>query len=569
MRYYALATDYDGTLAHHGKVSAETRAALVRLRHSGRRLILVTGREINDLWGVFPDLHLFERVIAENGAVLYDPARREERLLAEPPPPAFVERLQANGVEPLSVGRVIVATWEPHEATILAAIRDLGLEHQVIFNKGAVMVLPSGVNKATGLTAALKEIGLSAHNTVAVGDAENDHALLRSCECAVAVNNALSSVKEKADWVTGADHGDGVRELADRLLETDLGDLSARLHRHDVVLGYTKMGEPVTLPSYGATVLLAGTSGGGKSTFATGLLERLAERNYQFCVIDPEGDYQNLDLVTFGGVDHAPDITQVATLLENPDESVVVNLVGVAHEDRPAFFDKLLASIAALRARSGRPHWVIMDEAHHLVPSTWQPTAQTTPVEFKGALFITIHPHHMAPATLASVDTVIVIGGTPAETLGTVAKALGENIAIPFSEPLTLGQAVLWRRHVQTNPVLFDSIPPSRERQRHQRKYAIGELPPDRSFYFRGPHARLNLRAQNLSVFLQSADGVDDETWLYHLRRGDYSRWFQDVIKDPGLAERVRRIEQVENPTPPETRAQVREQIERRYTAPA
>ena len=202
MRYLALATDYDGTLAKDGHVDEPTLAALERFRDSGRRLILVTGRELDELLGIFPQVDLFERVVAENGALLYRPAGREEKLLGEPPPPALVEAIRKRGVSPLSVGRGIIATVEPHQGAILEAIRELGLEWQVIFNKGSVMVLPSGVNKATGLSAALEELNLSPHNVVGVGDAENDHAFLALCEFSAAVANALPTVKERADFVT-------------------------------------------------------------------------------------------------------------------------------------------------------------------------------------------------------------------------------------------------------------------------------------------------------------------------------------------------------------------------------
>jgi HAD superfamily hydrolase (TIGR01484 family) len=169
MRFLALACDYDGTLAHDGKVDGPTLAALERARASGRRLILVSGRERPDLERTFGHLELFDRAVLENGALLYHPAAKSERLLAPAPPPAFADRLKQLGVAPLAVGRAIVATWRPHEHAVLEAIRELGLELQVIFNKEAVMVLPSGVNKASGLAAALGELGLSPHNVVAVG----------------------------------------------------------------------------------------------------------------------------------------------------------------------------------------------------------------------------------------------------------------------------------------------------------------------------------------------------------------------------------------------------------------
>jgi hydroxymethylpyrimidine pyrophosphatase-like HAD family hydrolase len=247
MRYLGLACDYDGTLALHGTVSDATLEALGRLRASGRKLIMVTGRELEDLMNVFPHARLFDRIVAENGGVLYDPATREIQSLAASPSPEFVHELERRNITPLSVGHVIVATWEPNEATVIDVIHNLGLELHVIFNKGAVMVLPPGVNKATGLLTALEHLKLSPHNTVGVGDAENDHAFLATCECGVAVANALDSVKAHVDLVTTGERGAGVSELIERMIATDLDDLSSRLMRHDLLIGHTSEGEAVRL----------------------------------------------------------------------------------------------------------------------------------------------------------------------------------------------------------------------------------------------------------------------------------------------------------------------------------
>src|SRR5271167_1582794 len=168
MRYLALATDYDETIADDGVVDKPTLAALERLRDGARRLILVTGRDVTDLQRVMPRLDLFDLVVAENGALLYDPANDEVQALGDAPPPAFVERLRELGVAPLWVGRVIVATWEPNEGKVLSAIHDLGLNLQITFNKGAVMVLPVGVTKASGLRCALAQLGLSPLNCIGV-----------------------------------------------------------------------------------------------------------------------------------------------------------------------------------------------------------------------------------------------------------------------------------------------------------------------------------------------------------------------------------------------------------------
>lgn len=216
MTYQALASDYDGTLASNGVVAPHTVQALHRLKNSGRKLLLVTGRNLEELLPIFPEAGLCDRIVAENGAVLHCPESGQTRLLSPPPPERFAQTLLARGVRPLSVGRVIVATWEPHQHTVLEVIRQLGLELQVIFNKGAVMVLPSTVNKATGLQAALKDLGLAPAEVVGVGDAENDHAFLALCGCAVTVANALPALKERAGWVTPSPAGAGVVELIEK-----------------------------------------------------------------------------------------------------------------------------------------------------------------------------------------------------------------------------------------------------------------------------------------------------------------------------------------------------------------
>lgn len=230
MRFLLLATDYDGTLASDGRVQQKTIAAVERLRASGRRLVLVTGRHMPDLSAVFSRFDLFERIVAENGGVLYHPATREQKLLCEPPNERFLSLLRERKI-PFVAGRTVVASWHPHEEAVLEAIRDLGLHLQVTLNKGSVMVLPSGINKATGLIVALRELGVSAHNVVAVGDAENDHTLLRAAECGVAVANALPALKEHADIVLDAPDGDGVVELIDKLISTDLAKYDTTVRR--------------------------------------------------------------------------------------------------------------------------------------------------------------------------------------------------------------------------------------------------------------------------------------------------------------------------------------------------
>ncbi|MBE9166815.1 HAD family phosphatase [Pleurocapsales cyanobacterium LEGE 06147] len=217
MQYLALASDYDGTLATDGEVDEATLNALIRLRQSGKKLILVTGRRISSLVEIFKPIDIFDRVVAENGALLYYPKSQQSQLLCEPPSVEFVDTLKNRGVEPLSMGEAIVATWEPHEATVRKTIGEMNLPLQIIANKRAIMVLPVGINKASGVKVAMKELNLPSERVVGVGDAENDLDLLHCCGLGVAVGNALPEVKAKADWVTKGARGLGVQEAIERL----------------------------------------------------------------------------------------------------------------------------------------------------------------------------------------------------------------------------------------------------------------------------------------------------------------------------------------------------------------
>ena len=568
MRYIAVASDYDGTLASHGNVGETALAALERLRGSGRRLVLVTGRELGDMLAAFPHVELFDRVVAENGGLLYTPSLREERALGEAPPAPLVAELRRRGVEPLSVGRVIVATWEPHETAVLEVIHTPGLEHQVIFNKGAVMVLPPGINKASGLRAALADLGLSPHNAVGVGDAENDHAFLALCEASVAVANALPLVQERADLVTDARDGEGVAELADALLADDLAPLAPKLNRHHILLGTRDDGEEAQVAPFGSNLLIAGPSSSGKSTLVRGLLERLTDAGYQFCLIDPEGDYEGFEIgARLGDSQRAPTVEEVTALLADPVANAVVDLLGLALEDRPGFCEALLPRLAELRARTGRPHFVVVDEAHHLLPQGRDPGALGIRAESGGLVFVTVHPANVARTALSCVDVAIAIGASPDATLNGLAEALGRPKPAGVPTELESGEAVAWCNG--ETPFRFTIAPTRSETRRHRRKYAEGNLGEDRSFVFRGQDGKLNLRARNLFQFLDLGDGVDEETWLHHLHQRDYSAWFAHGVKDDALAEDAAAVEERNDVTAGESRSLIRQAIESRYTAPA
>jgi HAD superfamily hydrolase (TIGR01484 family) len=566
MRYFALATDYDGTLAHDGVVNERTLDALRRMRETGRKLVLVTGRELEDLMTVFDRFDLFDICVLENGALLYWPKTKAEKVLAERPPDKFAQMLRERGINRVSQGRVIVATWHPHENTVLGVIRDLGLELEVIFNKQAVMVLPTGVNKATGLVAALKELGLSPRNTVGVGDAENDHAFLAICECSVAVSNSVPMLKERADIVTGADHGGGVVELIGEMLEDDLARRDAALLRRRVLIGYRLDGRQVRVPQLNNIALL-GAAGTGKTTAAAGFLEQLIDSGYQCCVVDPEGEYASLeDVTSMGTAEHSPSAEDVLDLLRKPEQQVEVNLRGIVREKRAEHFARLLTGLMDLRRRTGRPHWIFIEEADQVAPAGIETgLGSLLPARPSGLVISTRHPERVAPQLLSIANMVIGMG----MEAGALMAKLGELVqappaGLPQSMPYA-GEALVWERSGE-EPYLMRILSPRQERRRQRRRTGEGQLPTEQSFFFRGPEGKLNLRANSVNMFLMLADGVDEETWAYHLSRGDYSRWFADQVKDRHLAEEIAHIERSNGQAPAQTRAAVRGAVESRYS---
>ncbi len=283
MRFLAFASDYDGTLAHNGKIDRQTLRALEQLKRTGRKLILVTGRELDELLELFPQAAIFDCIVAENGALLYwplpgkpvsitknmprteagrggktigskpgakaksgvtakpgaksksgtkarpggtlsataTPGRLET--LTDPPAPEFVAHLRQKRVTPLSVGHAIVATSLKHKRTVVSIILEMDLDLHVILNKDAIMVLPTGVTKGTGLRVALDELGIAPHNVVAVGDAENDDSLLSMCGFSVAVANAIPALKRRAHKTTKQEHGAGVVEIIEQIMRGDRG----------------------------------------------------------------------------------------------------------------------------------------------------------------------------------------------------------------------------------------------------------------------------------------------------------------------------------------------------------
>ena len=200
MKLGAIALDYDGTIATHGVMHPDVRAAVGAVRDAGIAVILATGRRLDDLRRVAGDLGCFDVVVAENVAVLDFPLRGCHVLLGRPPAPAFVDELKRRGLV-FQAGECLVEADAGTSGTIIDVIHALQQPLVLTFNRGRVMVLPQAIGKSTGLREALTTLRVSIHNAIAIGDAENDHDLLDACEVGAAVEWGSLALLAVADDV--------------------------------------------------------------------------------------------------------------------------------------------------------------------------------------------------------------------------------------------------------------------------------------------------------------------------------------------------------------------------------
>jgi hypothetical protein len=366
--FRALACDYDGTLATHDTIAPSTLEALRRARAPGLRLVLVTGRTLFELTRACEHLDLFDAVVAENGAVLYFPADSAVRDEGPPPPTRLLSALDRRQV-PFQVGRVIVGTIHDRRDAVVAALAEADVALELVANRAALMLLPAGISKGTGVVTALFAVGVAPEDALAIGDAENDLALFDACGWSACPEDALPEVKARVDWILPGADGEGVRRAIDeRILPSSLPP--PRTGRDQLQLGWTVgTGEPVEIPARGVNVLVQGDSLCGKSSLVGGLVERLAAAHERVCLFDPEGDYEVLDGLASSRlveIARGEDWNGVVEALRTATP-VIADLTRVPHAAKGALAGAGLALIHRLRGRTGVAHWTIVDEAHCLL----------------------------------------------------------------------------------------------------------------------------------------------------------------------------------------------------------
>jgi hydroxymethylpyrimidine pyrophosphatase-like HAD family hydrolase len=550
--FKALACDFDGTLASDDRIGPAVRDALERARKARLRLILVTGRTFFELTRVCDCIELFDAVVAENGAVIYYPGSAMIRDQGPPVPNRLLGELDRRGIY-YQVGRVIVGIARGDETGVKEALAAAGVTRDLIYNRAALMLLPAGVSKGSGMQHVLRFLGLSPHDVLALGDAENDLPLFDACGFSGCPGDSLPAVRERVDWVFPGAHGDGIAAaITEQILQDRLA--VEQSPRHRVPVGWVAAtSEPVTIPARGVNVLIHGDPHSGKSWLAGALVERLVGARYAVCVIDPEGDYRvlaRLRGVTWIEIQAPKDVDRALDgLVRAPSASAVLDLSLLPHAAKVALIERALLRIRVIRRLVGRPHWVLIDEAHYSLHEEGV-SADALGLEDRGFCFVTYRPSWLREPVARAVNVFILARTTGSEELGILGAALpaavGEGGALSETlSRLPRGEFLLVQRDANRHlsALTFVAAPRQTVHVRHLMKYIDACVPPGREFLFRSADGHVRGAADSLQSFRRVVATTPDEVLTHHAGRGDFSRWVRDMFADAELARQLRKIE--------------------------
>lgn len=543
MHYGVLAIDYDGTIAEHGRLAPGVRDALADTRRAGVTVVVATGRVLGDLQRVAGELTFADAVVAENGAVLHFPASGRTLRLHGPPPPEFVSDLRRRGVV-VDEGDCVVEAGADAAHTVLDVIRGLELPLTIAFNRGRLMVLPQAVSKATGLREVLGALRLSSHNTLAIGDAENDHALLASAEVGVAVAWGSAALTRAADLVVpGRGPADVPAYLRACLASPDLPRGAGRRR---LVLGFDALGQPLSVAVHDRNVLVAGDPRSGKSWVAGLLTEQLVLARYSVAVVDPEGDYRSLEAlpgVTVAADGHEPSPETLGKAFRFADGSLVLDLSHTPAERARAMLGTALPILARLRRTRGLPHRIVVDEAHYFLQTLAPELAED--LGHAGYTFVTYRPSELDERLLRDIGVVIATRLTAPREIAALARwtsVPAESLQAALGS-LSVSEAVLLPTAVEAGGALlrFTVAPRLTAHVRHRHKYA--DLPVARHERFVFTQAPGRPAALSLAGLAAMLEQLAPEALGPHLRAGDFSRWIADIFRDDALAAAIRALE--------------------------
>jgi hydroxymethylpyrimidine pyrophosphatase-like HAD family hydrolase len=543
-----LALDYDGTTARHDSMGPLVREAIAAARARGIAVLLVTGRILDELRRVAGDLSFVDGVVAENGAVLHIPARGHTTTLAPPLPSGFVDELRRRSI-PHQRGQCLVDTDANEAPTLLDLIRTLQLPLVLIFNAGRVMTMPQGVSKATGLRIMLDTLRRSSHNMVAIGDAENDHELLRLAEVGAAVEWGSPALRAAADTVVAGSGPRGVAEYVQTLAGSGRIPIPARARRR-LRLGYTEDAREFSLAVRGRNVLVAGDAKSGKSWVAGLLCEQLILHGYCVCVIDPEGDYTSLDalpgVTVLGGDDPPPSPSDLLRMLRYPDRSLVIDLSQRPQDEKIEYIRGVLPLLNEVRRKTGLPHRILVDEAHYFLHDA--ASHHLLDLDANGYTFVTYWASRLPQELLAATEVMIVTRESNPVEIEALRRwcsksapvdaaqwtvlsrlATAQAVALPLTEE-SRGELVQFTLGARLTPHV-----------RHREKYVDVPVSEARAFVFT-PNGHQGSRVvRTLRQFVAELERRRDLGG--YLQRGDVSRWVADVFGDHSLAAELRERE--------------------------
>jgi hydroxymethylpyrimidine pyrophosphatase-like HAD family hydrolase len=551
MKPRVLALDFDGTIADDGRIDVDVVAAIQEARHAGLLVVLVTGRVLRDLDALLPSPAPFDAVVAENGAVLRLPTLPAPIPLCGPPDPHFLAELGRHRIRHQH-GLCIVDADAEVAPEIVDIIRTLGLPLAITFNLSRLMVLPHGVNKASGLQEVFWRLRISAHNAIAVGNAENDHDMLAACEIGAAVAWGSEELKRRADEVVpGRDPRAVAAYIRDILSLPRLPP--TRLGRRRVRFGTSETGEPLDFAVRGRNILVGGDPKSGKSWMAGALCEQLILQRYSLCILDPEGDYSCLEVLP-SVIVYPVDSKETSFLplertLTHPDLSLILDMSAAPREDKPLLVRRLLTVVNRLRRQTGLPHRVVVDEAHYFLTRFDDP--ELFDHELGGYLLVTYRISDLSPDVLRASEAVVVTrvaDRRQALALLTLAPGLAIPEGLALLADLAIDEAVLLPGALESgaSAMRFRVIPRLAPHVRHRRKYADVPVRPGHEFVFTLRGRPTGARAGAIRDLLSAIPELPEDVLQGHLRRGDFHRWIEDVFGDGDLGGAIRSLERTQ-----------------------
>jgi hydroxymethylpyrimidine pyrophosphatase-like HAD family hydrolase len=555
MHISVIATDFDGTVSQGDQLAPEAARALRRWREAGRVTVLVSGRSFEFLRDLQEREQAFDLIVAENGAVLYNPHSDEMRLPFGEVPDDLVDTLARLGI-PLWRGIAIAGTTLPYDDAVWVTSRELGLAVHVETNRNEVMLLPPGASKGAGLLLLLQNEGLSPRNLVAFGDAENDWSLLQAAEVKVAVANAVEGIKAIADHITPEAGPAGVANLIERyLLDGKPFDFPIRTAHHFSLDAAAE----ITLNAYDLVdreILIAGGSGYSKSWLACRLAEGLIGGGYQLLGLDPVGDLAALrrhSSCLSLGREEVPAISLIVQLLAETDLSLVLDLSRVPTlEEQVLYTTGLVRHVLEMRRRLGKPHWILIDEAQDLLGGPDNPARLPLLQSFEsfGVCLVTWQPSRLDQALLERMHGFVLTRHRLTREVECLRRLLASHgldvdMLLDHLGQLGEGQALIWG----LTPSAIDALAPLRfaagprifPGMHRLHRYLEDRVASPKQFYFHEKTGH-SLPAGNLGELIERMRTLDQAVVTFHFQRGDFARWIREALHDETLARWLDRL---------------------------